>query len=58
MYLITNYYLITIFVVLLTGAKAVNKDQSGAQHLPDQGAEGSREGQLARQRSRSLGRDV
>jgi hypothetical protein len=32
-----NYYLITIFVVLLTRAKAADKATLGTQHLPDQG---------------------
>jgi hypothetical protein len=53
-----NYYLITIFVVLLAGAEAVDKAQPGAGHLPDQGAATLREGQLTRQRSGVLGRDV
>jgi hypothetical protein len=58
LYLMANYYLITTFVVLLTGDEAADKAQLGARHLPDQGATPSREGQLAHQRSRCLGRDV
>jgi hypothetical protein len=38
-----NYYLITIFVVLLASAKAADKAQSDAQHLRDQGGGASRE---------------
>jgi hypothetical protein len=30
-----NYYHITTFVVLLAGAEAADKAQSGARHLPD-----------------------
>jgi hypothetical protein len=52
------FYLVTTFVVQLTGAKAANKAISGARHLPDQGVPVSWEGQLAGQRSRGLGRDV
>jgi hypothetical protein len=40
----TNFYLITIFVVLLGGAKAADKATSGTKHLPDQGVAASREG--------------
>jgi hypothetical protein len=40
----TNFYLITIFVVLLTGAEAADKATLGARHLPDHGAAASREG--------------
>jgi hypothetical protein len=40
----TNFYLITIFVVLLTGAKAADKATLDAQHLPNQGAVAPREG--------------
>jgi hypothetical protein len=40
----TNFYLITTFVVLLTGAEAADKATSGTRHLPDQGAIASREG--------------
>jgi hypothetical protein len=40
----TIFYLVTTFVVLLTGAKVVNKAISGARHLPDQGVASSREG--------------
>jgi hypothetical protein len=39
-----NFYLITIFVVLLTGAEAVDKATLDTRHLPDQGAAASREG--------------
>jgi hypothetical protein len=38
------FYLVTIFVVLLTGAEAADKAISGARHLPDQEAATSREG--------------
>jgi hypothetical protein len=38
------FYLITIFVVLLTSVEAANKAISGTQHLPDQGAATSKEG--------------
>jgi hypothetical protein len=44
MYLMTIFYPVTTFVVLLTGAKAANKAISGARHLPNQGAVASREG--------------
>jgi hypothetical protein len=54
----TNYYLITIFIVLLTGVKAANKAQPGTRHLLDQGATALREGQLTHQRSGGLGCDV
>jgi hypothetical protein len=37
------FYLVTTFVVLLTGAEAADKAISGARHLPDQGAVASRE---------------
>jgi hypothetical protein len=40
----TNFYLVTTIVVLLVGAKAVDKATSGTGHLPDQGAAASREG--------------
>jgi hypothetical protein len=40
----TNFYLITTFVVLLTGVEAADKATSGAQHLLDEGATTSREG--------------
>jgi hypothetical protein len=40
----TNFYLLTIFVVLLAGAEATNKATSGTQHLPNQGSAASREG--------------
>jgi hypothetical protein len=52
------FYLVTAFVVLLTGAEAADKTISGARHLPDQGAVASRKGWLAGQRSEGLGRDV
>jgi hypothetical protein len=45
----TNYYLITAFVILLAGVEAVDKAQSDAQHLPDQGVAASMEGHLAHQ---------
>jgi hypothetical protein len=54
----TNYYLITTFVVLLVGAEAADKAQSHVQHLPNQGVVASREGRLAHQRSGGLGRDM
>jgi pectate lyase len=54
----TNYYLITTFVVLLLGAEAANKAQSSTQDLLDQGVAASRKGRLAHQRSGGLGRDV
>jgi hypothetical protein len=38
------FYLVTTFVVLLAGAKVVDKAISGARHLIDQGAVASREG--------------
>jgi hypothetical protein len=40
----TIFYLVTIFVVLLTGAEAADKAILDARHLPDQGAAASREG--------------
>jgi hypothetical protein len=40
----TNFYLITTFIVLLTGVEAADKAPLGAQHLPDQGAAASMEG--------------
>jgi hypothetical protein len=52
LYLMINYYLITTFVVLLIGAEAADFAQSGARHLPEQGAAPSS------QRSGGLGRDV
>jgi hypothetical protein len=39
-----SFYLVTTFVVLLTGAEEADKTISGARHLPDQGAATSREG--------------
>jgi hypothetical protein len=39
-----TFYLVTTFIVLLTGAEAVDKAISGARYLPDQGAIASREG--------------
>jgi hypothetical protein len=44
LYLISNFYLITTLVVLLTGAEATDKATSGTKHLTDQGAAASREG--------------
>jgi hypothetical protein len=38
------FYLITIFVVLLTGAEATKKATSDARHLPSQGVAAPREG--------------
>jgi hypothetical protein len=35
-----NFYLITTFVVQLTGAEVTDKATSGTRHLPDQGAVG------------------
>jgi hypothetical protein len=40
----TIFYLVTIFVVLLTGAEAADKATSGARHLTNQRAAASREG--------------
>jgi hypothetical protein len=40
----TNFYLIKKFVVLLAGDEAADKATSGTKHLPNQGAEASREG--------------
>jgi hypothetical protein len=54
----TNCYLITTFIVLLVGAEAPDKAQSGARHLRDQGAAPSGEGRLAHQRSEGLSYDV
>jgi hypothetical protein len=39
-----NYYLITIFVVLIIDAEAVDKAKPSVGHLPDQAAVASREG--------------
>jgi hypothetical protein len=44
LYLMTIFYLVTTFVVLLAGAKVVDKAISGARHLIDQGAIASRGG--------------
>jgi hypothetical protein len=44
LYLIINYYLITIFVVLLVGAEAADKAQSDTRHLPNKRAIALREG--------------
>jgi hypothetical protein len=52
------FYLLTTIVVLLVGDEAVDKAKLDITHLPDQGAAPSREGCLAGQRSRGLGRDV
>jgi hypothetical protein len=54
----TIFYLVTTFVVLLTGVEAADKAISSAQHLQDQGAAASRESWLEGQRSGGLGRDV
>jgi hypothetical protein len=40
----TIFYLVTTFVILLTGVEATDKAISGAQHLPNHGAAASREG--------------
>jgi hypothetical protein len=40
----TNFYLITIFVLLLAGAEAADKAQLDIGHLPDQGALALRKG--------------
>jgi hypothetical protein len=40
----TNFYLITIFFVLLTGVETADKATSSAQHLPNQGAAAQRDG--------------
>jgi hypothetical protein len=40
----SNYYLITTFLVLLTGAEAADKAQPDARHLPDQGVAALGEG--------------
>jgi predicted transposase YdaD len=44
LYLMTNFYLITKFVVLLTSDEATDKATSGTKYLSDQGAAASREG--------------
>jgi hypothetical protein len=54
----TIFYLLTTFVVLLTGVEAADKAILGARHLPNKGAATSREGRLAGQRSGGLGCDV
>jgi hypothetical protein len=54
----TNFYLITTFLILLVGAEAADKATLDTRHLPDQWATISREGWLASQRSRALGRDA
>jgi hypothetical protein len=54
----TNFHLITTFVVLLVGAEVADKATSGTRHLPNHGAAASMEGRLASQRSIGLGRDV
>jgi hypothetical protein len=36
LYLMTDFYLMITFVVLLAGDEAVNKATSGTKHLPDQ----------------------
>jgi hypothetical protein len=48
----------TTFVVLLVGAEAADKATSATRHLTNQGAATSRDGWLASQRSKALGRDV
>jgi hypothetical protein len=53
-----NFYLMTTFVILLTGDEAAHKATWVTKYLPDQGATTSREGRLDSQRSRGLGRDV
>jgi hypothetical protein len=40
----TIFYLLTTFVVLLTGVEAADKAILGARHLPNKGAATSREG--------------
>jgi hypothetical protein len=40
----TIFYLVTIFVVLLTSAEETDKATTGAWHQPDQGVATSREG--------------
>jgi hypothetical protein len=40
----TKFYLIKKFVVLLAGDEAADKATSGTKHLPNEGAEASREG--------------
>jgi hypothetical protein len=52
------FYLLTTIVVLLAGDEAVDKAKSDVTHQPNQGAAPSREGCLAGQRFRGLGRDV
>jgi pectate lyase len=54
----TIFYLVTIFVVLLTSAEETDKATTSAWHQPDQGVATSREGWLAGQRSGGLGHDV
>jgi hypothetical protein len=54
----TIFYLITIFVVLLTGVEEADKATSDTRHLPDQEVAASRESWLASQRSRGLEHDV
>jgi hypothetical protein len=53
-----NFYLMTTFVILLTGDEAAHKATWVTKYLPDQGATTSREGRLDSQRSRGLGHDV
>jgi hypothetical protein len=40
----TNFYLVTTFVILLAGIEAIDKAISGARHLPNHGAAASRDG--------------
>jgi hypothetical protein len=54
----SNYYLITTFIVLLADAEAADKAQSNAWRLPDQGAATSRVDWLVGQRSGGLGRNM
>jgi hypothetical protein len=54
----TNFYLITTFVILLADAEAVDKATSGTWYLPDHEVATSWEGWLASQRPGGLGRDV
>jgi hypothetical protein len=58
LYLMNIFYLLTIIVLLPAGDQAIDKAKSDARHLPDQGVAPSREGCLAGQKSKGLGRDV
>jgi hypothetical protein len=44
LYLMTIFYLITTFVVLLAGVEVADKATSGVRHLPNQGAAALRKG--------------